>query len=191
MKSSIRKSFLLDILFCSALAVAFTDVVLEQTWTYELKSIETFSSDLDKLRFGEFKVERISRGVYAGSGSFTINADIVEGDSHMIEFHAYRSENGKDYKPIPLKTPRQHLYEYFNTFYKEYAMNSLKNCSNMPAFEGKFVPPLEKKTYVLEKCQFDQSAFPQHMQEGFYKVDMAGSGEVEWHFIFVVEIENI
>lgn len=29
MKSSIEKSFLLDILFCSALAVAFTDVVLE------------------------------------------------------------------------------------------------------------------------------------------------------------------
>lgn len=59
----------------------------------------------------------------------------------------------------------------------------------MPAFEDEFIPPMEKKLYVLEKCQFDQSAFPQYLQEGLYKIDMAGSGDVEWHFIFVVQVE--
>ncbi|XP_073828228.1 uncharacterized protein isoform X2 [Musca autumnalis] len=149
---------------------------MEQTWTFELKNIETFSSDLDKVRFGEFKVERISRGVFAASGSIT------------IELHAYRSENGKDFKPISMKTPHQHLYEYFNTFYKDYVMETLKDCSNMPAFEGK-IEKLEKKTYVLDKCQFDQSAFPRYLQEGFYKIDMEGTGDVEWNLILTVLVE--
>ncbi|XP_073828232.1 uncharacterized protein isoform X2 [Musca autumnalis] len=189
MKFIWQNSTIIALLIFSAVPKAMPVLEMEQTWTYELKTIETSSSDLDKVSFGEFKVERISRGVYAASGSFTINTDVVEGDSNMIEFHAYRSDNGKDFKPIPLKTPRQHLYDYFNTFYKDYAMETLKDCSNMPAFEGKFEPPLEKKTYVLEKCQFDQSAFPQHLQEGFYKVDMGGDGDVEWHFIFTVLVE--
>ncbi|XP_073828224.1 uncharacterized protein [Musca autumnalis] len=177
------------LLFFSAVPRAMSVFETKQTWTYELKTIETSTSDLDKFSFGEFKVERISRGVYAASGSFTINVDFVEGDSNMIETHTYRSENGKDFKPIALQTPRIHIYEYFNTFYKDYAMETLKDCSNMPVFEGKFEPPLEKKTYVLEKCQFEQSAFPPYLQEGFYKADIVGTGDVEWHFIFTVLVE--
>ncbi|XP_073828231.1 uncharacterized protein isoform X1 [Musca autumnalis] len=189
MKFIWQNSTIIALLIFSAVPKAMPVFEIKQSWTYELKNIETFSSDLDKLRYGEFKVERISRGVYAASGSFTLNVDFVEGDSNMIETCVYRSENGKDYKPIPMQTPRIHIYDYLNTFYKNYAMGTLKDCSNMPAFEGKFKPPLEKKTYVLEKCQFDQSAFPLYVQEGFYKVDMIGTGDVEWHFIFTVLVE--
>ncbi|XP_073828230.1 uncharacterized protein [Musca autumnalis] len=180
---------IIALLIFSAVPKAMPIFEMEQTWTYELKNIETFSSDLDKVSFKDFKVERIGRGVYAASGSFTVNTDVVEGDSNMIEFHAYRSENGKDFKPISMKTPRQHLYEYFNTFYKDYVMETLKDCSNMPVFEGKF-EKLEQKTYVLNKCQFDQSAFPRYLQEGFYKVDMGGTGVVEWNIIFTVLVEQ-
>ncbi|XP_073820158.1 uncharacterized protein [Musca autumnalis] len=189
MKFMWQISTIIALLIFSAVPKAMPVFENKQTWNYELKSIETISSDLDKLRFGEFKVERISRAVYAASGSITINADVVEGDSNMIETHGYRSKNGKDFQPIPMQTPRIHLFEYLNTFYKDYAMETLKDCSNLPVFEGKFEPPLEKKTYVMEKCQFDQSAFPPFLQEGYYKADMVGTGDVEWHFIFTVLVE--
>ncbi|XP_073828226.1 uncharacterized protein [Musca autumnalis] len=189
MKFIWQNSPIIALLIFSAVPKAMPVFEIKQSWTYELKAIETSSSDLDKVSFGEFKVERISRGVYAASGSFTINADFVEGDSNMIETHAYRSENGKDFKPIAMQTPRIHIYDYLNIFYEDYAMESLKDCSNLPAFEGKFEPPIEKKTYVVEKCQFDHSAFPRYLQEGFYKVDMVGTGDVEWHLIFTVLVE--
>ncbi|XP_073828225.1 uncharacterized protein [Musca autumnalis] len=179
---------IIALLIFSAVPKAMPVFEIKQTWTYELKNIEASSSDMDKISYEEFKVERISRGVYAASGSFTINVDFVEGDSNMIETRAYRSENGKDFKPIPLQTPRIHIYDYLNTFYKDYAMETLKDCSNMPVFEGK-LEKLEKKTYVLEKCQFDQSAFPRYLQEGFYKGDIVGTGDVEWHLIFTVLVE--
>lgn len=41
---------------------------LQQTWTYEMKSIETHSENPDLVSFHDFKVERIGRGVYAASG---------------------------------------------------------------------------------------------------------------------------
>lgn len=58
----------------------------------------------------------------------------------------------------------------------------------MPVFEDKFEPPFEKKTYVLDKCQFDQSEFPQHIQDGFYKVIVNGYGAATWNMVFIVEI---
>ncbi|XP_019891660.1 uncharacterized protein LOC101896989 [Musca domestica] len=163
-------------------------VPIKHTWTYELKSVEAHSDNPDLWSFNEFKVERISRGVYAASISFTVNFDIVEGDDTEIEFLSYRSENGvKEYKPIPFKVQRQHLFKYFDNLYK-LIMGTLKECSNMPVFEDKFEPPFEKKTYVLDKCQFDQSEFPQHIQDGFYKVIVNGYGAATWNMVFIVEI---
>ncbi|XP_005181673.3 uncharacterized protein LOC101896817 [Musca domestica] len=163
-------------------------VPMKQTWTYELKSIETHSDNPDLMSFEDFKVERISRGVYAASGSFTVNYDVEEGDDTEIEFLSYRSENGvKEYKPLPFRVQRQHLYRYFDNLYKV-VMGTLKECSNMPAYEDKFEPPFEKKTYVLDKCQFNQEEFPQHLQEGFYKVIVNGYGAATWNMVFVAEI---
>ncbi|XP_073828235.1 uncharacterized protein [Musca autumnalis] len=162
----------------------------EQTWTYELKNIETGSSNPEMVSFGECKLERISRGVFAVIGAIDIKYDIQEGDSNTVEFNSYRSENGKDYRPLPFKTPRQHIFDYFNTFYKDYVMDTLKDCSNFPAFEDKFEPPFERQTYYLDHCQFDQESFPQHLQEGFYKVNMSFSGDVDWYIIFVAEVQS-
>lgn len=70
-------------------------------------------------------------------------------------------------------------------------MDTLKDCSNLPVFEDQFEPPLEKKTYTMNKCQFDQSGFPQHLQDGFYKVILSGYGSVNWYMSFVVEVQNV
>ncbi|XP_011291722.1 uncharacterized protein LOC105261707 [Musca domestica] len=178
------------VIFFSSIIFVCSLVDVEQTWTYELKSIETYSSDPEKVKFGECKLERISRGVFAVMGSADIQYDIHEGDSNTVEFNSYRSANGKDYHPLPFKTPRQHIFEYLNTFYKDYVMDTLKDCSNFPAFEDKFEPPFERGVYYLDKCQFDQKSFPQHLQEGFYKVNMSFRGDVEWYIVFVAEVQS-
>lgn len=36
------------------------------------------------MSFSDWKVDRISRGVYAASGSFELNYDIVEGDDNEV-----------------------------------------------------------------------------------------------------------
>ncbi|XP_073820159.1 uncharacterized protein [Musca autumnalis] len=166
-------------------------LTLKQTWTYELKSVESHTDNSDLLGFSDWKIDRISRGQYAISGSISINVDIVDGDSNEVEFKAYRSENGvKEYKPIPFEVQRQHVYEYINTFYKDLIMESLSKCSNLPVFEDKFEPPLQKITYTLDKCQLSQEGFPQHLQDGFYKVVMKGFGSANWDIIFIVEVQN-
>ncbi|XP_061395624.1 uncharacterized protein LOC133331239 [Musca vetustissima] len=164
---------------------------MKPTWTFELKSIETYSDNPELINFFDWSVDRISRGVYAASGSMAVNYDIVEGDDNEIEFNVYRSENGvKEYKPIPFRVERQHLFSYLSTFYKDLVMETFKGCSNMPVFEDEFEPPLEKKTYTLNKCQIDPDEFPQHLQEGFYKVVMTGYGAVKWQLTFVAIVES-
>lgn len=85
---------------------------------------------------------------------------------------------------------RQHVHSALNTFYKDMLMDTLKECSDMPVFEDKFVPPLEKKTYTLTKCQFSQDGFPNHLPEGFYKIVVSGYGTVEWSLIIVAQVES-
>ncbi|XP_061396950.1 uncharacterized protein LOC133332587 [Musca vetustissima] len=155
-----------------------------------MKSIETHSDNPDLVSFHDFKVERIRRGVYAASGRFIQNFDIVEGDDSEIEFLSYRSENGvRPYRPLPFRVQRQHFFSYLNSFYR-LIMDTLKDCSNMPVFEDKFQPPFEKKTYILDKCQFNQEEFPQHLQEGFYKIVVNGYGAANWNLILVVQVQN-
>lgn len=69
-------------------------------------------------------------------------------------------------------------------------MDIFKDCSNLPQFEGKFQPPFEKKLYVLDKCQFSQDSFPNHVLEGFYKIVAVGYGDVEWSMAFIFQVEN-
>lgn len=64
----------------------------------------------------------------------------------------------------------------------------MKECSDMPVFEDKFQPPLEKKLYKLDACQFSQDGLPNHLQEGFYKLLILGTGDVEWQVNVVAEV---
>lgn len=69
-------------------------------------------------------------------------------------------------------------------------MESLKDCSTMPVFEGEFEPPLEKGTYTMDKCQFSTDGFPNHLQEGFYKVQIIGKGEIAFELNIVCKVEK-
>lgn len=69
-------------------------------------------------------------------------------------------------------------------------MDTLSECSDMPVFEDKFDPPLAKGVYTLNKCQFSQDGFPNHLAEGFYKVLISGHGRVEWSLTVVAQVES-
>ncbi|XP_061386247.1 uncharacterized protein LOC133321170 [Musca vetustissima] len=162
-----------------------------KTWTAEVKSVDVFSSNPELMNFVDFKVERIERGIYGFSGNIVFNFDIAEGDSNEMESQIYFSSNGKDnYRKTPFHIYRQHDYKILATFYKDVAMEEFKTCSNMPQFEGEFVPPLAKDTYYMDKCQFDMSGFPNHLQDGFYKIEVTGFGDVDWSMVFVFKVER-
>ncbi|XP_061395625.1 uncharacterized protein LOC133331240 [Musca vetustissima] len=176
--------------FSSQKRVRALRVPSKQTWSYELKSVTAHSDNPDLWSFSEAKAERISRGVYGATLSFDVNFDVIEGDDSEVEMLSYRSENGvKEFKEFPFKVDRQHYFDYFNNFYK-LVMDTFRECSNMPIFEDKFQPPFEKKTYILNKCQFEKEQFPQHMQDGFYKVVLNGYGAARWYIELIVEITN-
>ncbi|XP_073848977.1 uncharacterized protein [Musca autumnalis] len=190
MEAILRITTAMLVLYTTSVGGLSLPLPVKHTWTYDMKSVQTHSENPDLVDFQKFKVERIRRGVYAASGNIIQNFDIVEGDDSEIEFLSYRSENGvKPYRPLPFKVQRQHFFSYLNSFYK-LIMDTLKDCSNMPVFEDKFVPPFEKKIYTLDRCQFNRDEFPQYMQEGFYKIVVNGYGAAQWNLILIVEVQN-
>ncbi|XP_065365420.1 uncharacterized protein LOC135958445 [Calliphora vicina] len=159
-----------------------------KTWSYELKSLTAQTSDTEKLKI-DLQIERISRGVYAISGTALINIDIVDGDSNTVAAKSYRSAQGdNEYIVLPFQMPALHFHTFLNTHYKDVLMDTLKDCSDLPAFEDKFEPPLEKKLYTLNACQFSQDGLPNYLQGGFYKLLIIGTGDVDWEIEIVSEI---
>uniref|UniRef100_A0A1I8NJW1 Uncharacterized protein n=2 Tax=Musca domestica TaxID=7370 RepID=A0A1I8NJW1_MUSDO len=113
-----------------------------------------------------------------------------EAFSSQMEMNMYHSSTGKnDYRALPFRIYRQHVIDILNSVYKEGAMENFASCSNLPQFEDKFEPPLVKDTYYMDKCQFDESGFPNHAQEGFYKIEVIGYGEVDWTMILVFKLD--
>ncbi|KAM7347460.1 uncharacterized protein ACRADG_007026 [Cochliomyia hominivorax] len=162
-----------------------------KTWTYELKSVTTKTSDPDKLKI-DLEIIRISRGVHAISGTIFIGGDIKEGDSNYISANWYRSSQGDyNYKLLPFQMHSAHVYDIMNTYYKDTIMDSIRNCSDLPVFENRFVPPLEKRTYKMERCQISHEGFPNHLQEGFYEILTIGTGDVEYEIEIIVEVISI
>lgn len=86
---------------------------------------------------------------------------------------------------------RRHLYNALNTYYKTVVMSTFKECSDLPYFEDEFEPPLEKRAYVLDKCQISQDGLPNHVQSGTYKLHVNGYGAVEWQVVIEFEVEQI
>ncbi|KAM7347108.1 uncharacterized protein ACRADG_006769 [Cochliomyia hominivorax] len=159
-----------------------------KTWTYELKSITSKSSDTEKIQIN-LEIERVSRGVYAVSGEIKIFFDITEGDTNYITAKSFRSAQGdNDYKVLPFQMPSTHFLNVLNTHYKDILMDTLKDCSDCPVFEKEFVPPLEKKVYTLNACQFSQDGLPNHLQDGFYRLLIIGTGDVEYEIEVIAEI---
>uniref|UniRef100_A0A1A9WC55 MD-2-related lipid-recognition domain-containing protein n=1 Tax=Glossina brevipalpis TaxID=37001 RepID=A0A1A9WC55_9MUSC len=165
-----------------------TLVIKEKTWTYELLSCKLETSDPEKLN-GEIKVKHLTRTELAIQGYADINYDIGS-DDDTIEIIAYRSSTGSesDYQLLPYGVPRQPLMTFINDLYKSLLMESLATCSNLPVFEDKLTGPLEQKRYELNDCQFSEEAFPNHLQEGFYRLNAQFKGQIEWSVVINVEV---
>ncbi|XP_046803206.1 uncharacterized protein LOC111685264 [Lucilia cuprina] len=176
----------LNFLFILVLVSA---VMYKKDWIYELNEVNTKSSNPDLFNVNVI-VERVKRGVFAMSGEFYVNIDITEGDGNDVELKSFRSANGDgNYKSIPLEMSRRHFFEALNSHYKNVVMETFKDCSDLPYFEDKFTPPLEKKAYKLDKCIFSQDGLPNHMETGVYKVILSGTGDVEWEVEVIFEIQ--
>ncbi|XP_013111988.2 uncharacterized protein LOC106090371 [Stomoxys calcitrans] len=171
------------------LAIGTNSYGRRKTWTFEIQSVETTTSDPNIIDL-ELAVERVSRGVYAISGAFDLKTDVVEGDNNQVEALVYRSSDGvEEYKPIPFKMTRQHVYDAFNGYYKDMLMDTLKDCSDLPVFKDKITPPIEKKLYTLTQCQFTRDGFADHVATGFYKVVLYGTGECDWGITVIAKVE--
>ncbi|XP_033253673.1 uncharacterized protein LOC117193046 [Drosophila miranda] len=90
----------------------------------------------------------------------------------MLEVVLYRSTTGaeSDYKLTPMSIPRQTFIEYLNTYYKDMVIKNLGDCSDLPQYEDKYVPPFPKKTYTLTRCTVNGKGMPQVLLDGFYKI---------------------
>ncbi|XP_037818836.1 uncharacterized protein LOC119608472 [Lucilia sericata] len=182
-------SILFEILSFLFIVDLVSAIVNKNSWIYELNEVNAKSSNPDLLNFN-VSIERIKRGVFALSGEFYLNIDITEGDGNDVELKSFRSANGDgNYKSIPFDMSRRHFYEALNSHYKNVVMDTFKDCSDLPYFEDKFSPPLEKKTYILDKCQFSQDGLPNHMERGLYKIVLTGYGQVDWELEVIFEIE--
>nr|XP_016940562.1 uncharacterized protein LOC108017904 isoform X2 [Drosophila suzukii] len=158
-------------------------------WEYELMSVETYSSDESLMKI-DVKVERVDRGVYGVTGSVNWNYDTS--DETMVQASVFKSNSGdeSDYKSLPWAIPAQSLYEHMNTYYKDVSMKNFKHCSNVPQFEGKFQPPIQKQIYSGDKCVINCDGLPDIVPPGFYKIIMkcSGPGQPTWNATVISKV---
>lgn len=62
-----------------------------------------------------------------------------------------------------------------NTLYKKFAMNDIKDCSNLPVFE-QYEDPLPIGDYHVNSCIVSTRAMPTHMEQGYYKLILEVEG---------------
>ncbi|XP_068144291.1 uncharacterized protein [Drosophila tropicalis] len=166
---------------------AFPFATSKRQWEYELLSIDTFTSDESKLKI-DFRVVRMGRGEFGFSGEIAFNYDADE--TTMVEGKGYRSTTGgeSDYKVLPFDVPEQPYTEFLDKHYKNLIINNLAECSNLPQYEGDFVPPWPKDTYIFDKCIPKADGYPDFALEGYYKMVFKVTGPVNWGFTAIARI---
>uniref|UniRef100_A0A1A9VSF8 Uncharacterized protein n=1 Tax=Glossina austeni TaxID=7395 RepID=A0A1A9VSF8_GLOAU len=160
-----------------------------KTYSYQLISLETNSSDPDLLDI-DVRLQRKSRRELVLSGYVDIKYDIQEGDDTEIEWVVYHSPTGSesDYKLLPFNIRRQSIYDYFNSFYKDFIMNGIANCSDLWVFDGKAPSPLEKKRYEINGCVLNDDHYPNHLGDGFYRIVGRIYGQVQCTIMLLIEV---
>lgn len=77
----------------------------------------------------------------------------------MLVFNGI-SGREEDYHELPYKIPKQTLSEFIENYYKDLLYSNIGQCSNLPKFEGKFVPPFPKNSYYFNQCALTGDGFP-------------------------------
>lgn len=93
---------------------------------------------------------------------------------------------------MPLQIENQTLTSFMNTGYKEYLMDSLRDCSNVPQFKDTWNGPQPKIRFILDKCTIRIDNLPNQMLPGFYKVVVSiTSNNFQSNIIASIKIESI
>ncbi|XP_022218386.1 uncharacterized protein LOC111071390 [Drosophila obscura] len=159
-------SYFILLLIISALS---DDCAAKTRWECEPQSVSAFSTNESLMKF-DLRTQRVGRTDFFFSGTAFWNIDLDE--SVMIELELYRSTTGaeSDYKLTPMSIPRQTFIEYIDTYYKDMVIKNLGECSDLPRYEDKYVPPWPKKTFTLTRCSVNGVGMPEVLLAGFYKI---------------------
>lgn len=103
----------------------------------------------------------------------------------------YRSASGSesDYKLLPYAVPKK-PFPSAKTPYDEIAYPNLSLCSNIPKIEGDVLLPWPRNLYTFHLCAFSEGVIPEVMVDGFYKIIINLTGEVDWSLTIVIRIRT-
>ncbi|XP_068144163.1 uncharacterized protein [Drosophila tropicalis] len=140
-----------------------------RNWDSQPISVSSNSTDENLLKM-DLHLERKGRGEFGFTGTVYWNFDVDE--KTMVEMLIYRSTTGSesDYKLTPWSIPKQNFVEYLDTFYKDIILKNFKDCSDLPDFGDKYVPPFPQKNYTINACTVQGDGLPDVVPEGFYKM---------------------
>ncbi|XP_034477897.1 uncharacterized protein LOC117784307 [Drosophila innubila] len=126
------------------------------------------------------------RGEFAYDGYINFNYDVT--DDTMIEAVAFRSTSGRDedYTPLPWTIPKQPFSKFIEDFYKDMIYENLYSCSNLP--EPDKVLPFQRGNLTLKECVVEGKGMPEMAPQGYYKIILKTTGEVEWGFVSVARL---
>ncbi|XP_043064318.1 uncharacterized protein LOC108090336 [Drosophila ficusphila] len=151
--------------------------------------MEVSSSDPELIRL-EAKIVRMGRAQYGLSATVDWNYDATE--ETMVEFTILYSTSGdkRDYKLLPWAIPKQSLYHFLSTFYKDRLMDKYESCTNMPHIKDKFEPPWLKQKYYADKCVDDGKGVMDVVPPGFYKfiLNCTGPDQPSWGAVGLYKI---
>ncbi|EDW01843.1 uncharacterized protein LOC6560249 [Drosophila grimshawi] len=155
-----------------------------RNWDYEPLSIETYSSDDSKAKF-EAWVERDGRN-HVFSAELTISYEMDE--RTMIQGTLYSSYSGyeDDYKPLPWSIENQTFQQFVIDFYTNVSYANLKPCSNLPEPANAY--PFPMGTYTFTKCEVSGEGLPEIMAEGYYKIVLSSTGQVDVGFTGIARV---
>ncbi|XP_075166706.1 uncharacterized protein LOC142238864 [Haematobia irritans] len=162
----------------------------EKTWTYELVSVESASSN-PAIADISVKEKRIRRGLYAFSGFLDFKTDLY--DTSLIDVKVYRSstERDEDYQITPFVIENEILTNFINFHYKAYIMEAIKECApSAPQYGGdyEFAAPFEKVRIDVNECGVPTDGFPNIMEYGLYKIEAHLRNEIDMYFKIVVRL---
>ncbi|XP_017835535.1 uncharacterized protein LOC108594909 [Drosophila busckii] len=170
------------------LLLPINNVICKRMWDYALLSIDTTTSDPTKFEI-DAEVQRISRTEYGFS--LIMDYHYFPDDTTFIVAGGYRSNTGneEDYVVMPWSLPTRTYEEYIKSFYESIVLKNLEYCSNLPAPDKAFPVPKDN-VYKFDRCVLNGEGMPEIVPDGYYKVFINATGEVDWTIIIRMKISR-
>lgn len=90
-----------------------------------------------------------------------------------------------------LMSIEMNMEELMNGIYKDFVMEPLQQCSDMPSFEDKWESPLPARTFKFTQCTTpDLDGYSSMMMPGKFKIVIVGKRGTEKVSSLEVEVEN-